>query len=216
MDMPILYSFKRCPYAMRARLALKLANIQCELREVRLNNKPKHMLEVSPKGTVPILILEDKIIDESIEIINWVLDQNNIFKDNISSEQIKITEQIIDIFDNKFKYHLDRYKYSNRYENADKKFHQKECLDILIDLEKVISDENWFFGNELNKLDISILPFLRQFRIADPHWFDSLKQIPKIQKFLYNFLDSNLLNQIMFSYKVWGASSEISYLIRDN
>ena len=214
--MPILYSFKRCPYAMRARLALKLANIQCELREVRLNNKPKHMLEVSPKGTVPILILEDKIIDESIEIINWVLDQNNIFKDNISSEQIKITEQIIDIFDNKFKYHLDRYKYSNRYENADKKFHQKECLDILIDLEKVISDGNWFFGNELNKLDISILPFLRQFRIADPHWFDSLKQIPKIQKFLYNFLDSNLLNQIMFSYEVWGASSEISYLIRDN
>jgi len=216
MDMPILYSFKRCPYAMRARLALKLANIQCELREVRLNNKPKHMLEVSPKGTVPILILEDKVIDESIEIINWVLDQNNIFKDNISSEQIKITEQIINIFDNKFKYHLDRYKYSNRYENADKKFHQKECLDILIDLEKVISYENWFFGNELNKLDISILPFLRQFRIADPHWFDSLKQIPKIQKFLYNFLDSNLLNQIMFSYKVWGASSEISYLIRDN
>jgi len=128
MDMPILYSFKRCPYAMRARLALKLANIQCELREVRLNNKPKHMLEVSPKGTVPILILKDKIIDESIEIINWVLDQNNIFKDNISSEQIKITEQIIDIFDNKFKYHLDRYKYSNRYENADKKFHQNECL----------------------------------------------------------------------------------------
>jgi|TARA_B100000579_G_scaffold363636_1_gene322257 glutathione S-transferase len=216
MDMPILYSFKRCPYAMRARLALKLANIQCELREVRLNNKPKHMLEVSPKGTVPILILEDKIIDESIEIINWVLDQNNIFKDNISSEQIKITEQIIDIFDNKFKYHLDRYKYSNRYENADKKFHQKECLDILIDLEKVISDGNWFFGNELNKLDISILPFLRQFRIADPHWFDSLKQIPKIQKLLYNFLDSNLLNQIMFSYEVWGESSEISYLIRDN
>ena len=201
---------------MRARLALKLANIQCELREVRLNNKPKHMLEVSPKGTVPILILEDKVIDESIEIINWVLDQNNIFKDNISSEQIKITEQIINIFDNKFKYHLDRYKYSNRYENADKKFHQKECLDILIDLEKVISYENWFFGNELNKLDISILPFLRQFRIADPHWFDSLKQIPKIQKLLYNFLDSNLLNQIMFSYKVWGASSEISYLIRDN
>ena len=201
---------------MRARLALKLANIQCELREVRLNNKPKHMLEVSPKGTVPILILEDKIIDESIEIINWVLDQNNIFKDNISSEQIKITEQIIDIFDNKFKYHLDRYKYSNRYENADKKFHQKECLDILIDLEKVISYENWFFGNELNKLDISILPFLRQFRIADPHWFDSLKQIPKIQKLLYNFLDSNLLNQIMFNYEVWGTSSEISYLIRDN
>ena len=201
---------------MRARLALKLANIQCELREVRLNNKPKHMLEVSPKGTVPILILEDKVIDESIDIINWVLDQNNIFEGNISSEQIITTEAIIDTFDNKFKYHLDRYKYSNRYENVDKKFHQKKCFDILIDVEKLISNENWFFGNELNKLDISILPFLRQFRIADPDWFDSLKEIPKIQKLLYNFLESNYLKQIMVNYKTWDESSEISYLIQDN
>mgnify|MGYP001482123546 FL=1 len=201
---------------MRARLALKLANIQCELREVRLNNKPKHMLEVSPKGTVPILILEDKVIDESIDIINWVLDQNNIFEGNISSEQIITTEAIIDTFDNKFKYHLDRYKYSNRYENADKKFHQKKCFDILIDVEKLISNENWFFGNELNKLDISILPFLRQFRIANPDWFDSLKEIPKIQKLLYNFLESNYLKQIMVNYKTWDESSEISYLIQDN
>ena len=201
---------------MRARLALKLANIQCELREVRLNNKPKHMLEVSPKGTVPILILEDQVIDESIDIINWVLDQNNIFEGNISSEQIITTEAIIDTFDNKFKYHLDRYKYSNRYENADKKFHQKKCFDILIDVEKLISNENWFFGNELNKLDISILPFLRQFRIADPDWFDSLKEIPKIQKLLYNFLESNYLKQIMVNYKTWDESSEISYLIQDN
>ena len=201
---------------MRARLALKLANIQCELREVRLNSKPKHMLEVSPKGTVPILILEDKVIDESIDIINWVLDQNNIFEGNISSEQIITTEAIIDTFDNKFKYHLDRYKYSNRYENVDKKFHQKKCFDILIDVEKLISNENWFFGNELNKLDISILPFLRQFRIADPDWFDSLKEIPKIQKLLYNFLESNYLKQIMVNYKTWDESSEISYLIQDN
>ena len=201
---------------MRARLALKLANIQCELREVRLNNKPKHMLEVSPKGTVPILILEDKVIDESIDIINWALDQNNIFEGNISSEQIITTEAIIETFDNKFKYHLDRYKYSNRYENADKKFHQKKCFDILIDVEKLISNENWFFGNKLNKLDISILPFLRQFRIADPDWFDSLKEIPKIQKLLYNFLESNYLKQIMVNYKTWDESSEISYLIQDN
>ena len=201
---------------MRARMMLKLANIQCELREVRLNNKPEHMLEVSPKGTVPILILEDMVIDESIDIINWVLDQNNIFEDNISSEQIAITETIIDIFDNKFKYHLDRYKYSNRYESADKKLHQKECLDVLADLEKVMPGENWFFGNELNKLDISILPFLRQFRIADPDWFDSLNEIPKIKKLLKNFLKSNLLSEIMFSYKIWNPSSEISYLIQDN
>ena len=100
---------------MRARIALKLANIQCELREVRLNNKPDHMLEISPKGTVPVLILEDKVIDESIEIINWVLDKIDVFKGNIDQTQIELTESLISIFDDKFKYHLDRYKYSNRY-----------------------------------------------------------------------------------------------------
>ena len=73
MKTPILYSFKRCPYAMRARMAIKLSNINCELREIRLNNKPKHMLEVSPKGTVPVVVLEERIIDESMEIIHWAM-----------------------------------------------------------------------------------------------------------------------------------------------
>ena len=85
MKYPILYSFKRCPYAMRARMALQLAGIKCELRVVRLNNKPDHMIEVSPKGTVPVLVLEDKVIDESNDIINWVLDDHNIFDENIKS-----------------------------------------------------------------------------------------------------------------------------------
>ena len=87
MKFPILYSFKRCPYAMRARMAIKLANIRCEIREIRLNNKPEHMLEASPKGTVPVLILEDKIIDESIEIIEWVLDQDNVFEGNLNQNR---------------------------------------------------------------------------------------------------------------------------------
>ena len=111
MNFPILYSFKRCPYAMRARMALNLANIKSEIREVRLNNKPKHMIEVSPKGTVPILILENEVIDESNDIINWVLDKNNIFKNKLDHNQKTLTENLIQTFDSKFKYHLDRYKY---------------------------------------------------------------------------------------------------------
>ena len=215
-NLPILYSFKRCPYAMRARMAIHASGQKCELREVLLRDKPPSMLQYSAKGTVPVLILQDgKVIDESLDVIDWALNLNDPDDWQRSKDKEK-TKELIKINDGEFKYHLDRYKYSNRYENCDKNFHQKKCFNILIDVEKLISNENWFFGNELNKLDISILPFLRQFRIADPHWFDSLKQIPKIQKFLYNFLDSNLLNQIMFSYKVWGASSEISYLIRDN
>ncbi len=192
-------------------MALKLANIQCELREVRLSNKPEHMLKVSPKGTVPILIFEDEVIDESIDIINWVLDNSNIFKDNINSKQIKLTENIITTFDNKFKHHLDRYKYSVRYENADEEFHRSECLKILKDIENKICDGCWFFGDKLNKVDISILPFIRQYRIANPDWFDSQQGILRVQKLLGNFLDSKLLNDVMYKYEEWKISDEPIY-----
>ena len=87
MEYPILYSFKRCPYAMRARMALVLAEITCEIREVRLNNKPNHMLKVSPKGTVPVLILKDMVIDESMDIINWAIKKNNLFKGNLEHSE---------------------------------------------------------------------------------------------------------------------------------
>ena len=211
MKTPILYSFKRCPYAMRARMALKLANIECELREVKLSNKPDHMLEVSPKGTVPVLILEDKVIDESIEIVNWVLSINNIFEGNISNQQTLQTENLIKIFDSKFKYHLDRYKYSTRYENVNTEEDRSECLKILIEIENLISKEEWFFGKKINKLDISILPFIRQFRIADEQWFDEQLSISSTQKVLFNFLDSDLFQDIMFKYEVWEEGSTSVY-----
>ena len=99
MKYPILYSFKRCPYAMRARMAIQLADIKCELREVRLNNKPDQMLEVSPKGTVPVLVLGDKVIDESNDIINWVLNDHKIFEVNLSDEQSNLTNNLIKLFD---------------------------------------------------------------------------------------------------------------------
>ena len=196
---------------MRARMALKLADIKCELREIRLNNKPNHMLEVSPKGTVPILILKDSVIDESMEIINWVLTKVDLFKNDISQDQMDLSEEIILNFDNKFKHHLDRYKYSTRYEDADLEFHQNECLNILYDLEKIISNGDWILGDKLNKLDISILPFIRQYRIANPEWFDSQKEICKVKKILRNFLDSKLFIEIMQVYDVWEEGSDPTY-----
>ena len=192
-------------------MALKLANIECELREVKLSNKPDHMLEVSPKGTVPVLILEDKVIDESIEIVNWVLSLNNIFEGNISNQQTLQTENLIKIFDSKFKYHLDRYKYSTRYDNVNTEEDRSECLKILIEIENLISKEEWFFGKKINKLDISILPFIRQFRIADEQWFDEQLSISSIQKVLFNFLDSDLFQDIMFKYEVWEEGSTSVY-----
>ena len=203
MDYPILYSFVRCPYAMRARMALKLTEIKCEIREVRLNNKPKHMIDMSPKGTVPVLVLENNIIDESNEIIDWALSFNNVFDGNLDEDQKDLTSRLIKIFDSKFKYNLDRYKYATRYENIDINKHKMECLKILINLEDFISKDEWFLGKRINKLDISILPFIRQFRIADTDWFDKQNQITGIQQILDNFLNSKLYKDIMFKYDVW-------------
>ncbi len=199
---------------MRARMALKLANINCEIREVRLNNKPKHMLEASPKGTVPVFILKDQIIDESIEIINWAVSKGSLFKDNISDEEILLSEGLIGIFDDKFKHHLDRYKYSTRYEDVDVAEHRNECMKILIALEGMLSEDGWdgwFFGEKVNKLDISILPFIRQFRIANPEWFDQQKEIKNVQRLLNNFLESSLFKDVMFNYKVWEEGKEPVY-----
>jgi len=208
MKYPILYSFKRCPYAMRARMAIQLAGIKCELREVRLNNKPDQMLEVSPKGTVPVLVLGDKVIDESNDIINWVLNDHKIFEVNLSDEQSNLTNNLIKLFDEKFKFHLDRYKYATRYENSDVELHRSKCLEMLVNLEKIVHDGNWIFGENINKLDISILPFIRQFRIADPTWFDSQEDIKKLQNVLNKFLESNLFKDIMYVYDVWKKDSE--------
>ena len=203
MDYPILYSFVRCPYAMRARMALKLTEIKCEIREVRLNNKPKHMIDMSPKGTVPVLVLENNIIDESNEIIDWALSFNDVFDGNLDEDQKDLTSRLIKLFDSKFKYNLDRYKYATRYENIDAEKHKMECLKILINLEDLISKDEWFLGKSINKLDISILPFIRQFRIADTDWFDKQNQITGIQQILDNFLNSKLYKDIMFKYDVW-------------
>ena len=211
MKYPILYSFKRCPYAMRARMALQLAGIKCEIREVRLNNKPDHMLEVSPKGTVPVLVLEDKVIDESNDIINWVLNDHKIFEVNLNDEQSNLTKDLIKLFDEKFKFHLDRYKYATRYENSDTEHHRSKCLEMLVSLEKIVHDSNWIFGDDISKLDISIFPFIRQFRIANPEWFDSQEDINKIKKMLMSFLESELFKDIMHVYDVWQVNSKPVY-----
>ena len=205
MEKPILYSFKRCPYAMRARMAIFLTDIQCELREVHLKNKPQSMLDLSPKGTVPVLQIDAyKVIDESLEIVEWALSINDIFKKNkILPDQEVLTKDLISLFDDEFKFHLDRYKYSVRYQDANPIQSRSKCLEILNKIENSISNSNWFFGDSVNKLDICILPFIRQFRIADPEWFDSLNEIHQVKSWLKHFLKSPLLLNIMNKNDPW-------------
>ena len=201
MNLPILYSFRRCPYAMRARMALILASQQCELREILLKNKPDHMLEISPKGTVPVLQLPDKVLDESLDIISWAtvshLDNVHIF----SKTEETLYMELVHLFDTKFKYHLDRYKYSSRY-GVDPKEHQDECKIILEILDVKINTSPWIFGHQVSLLDISILPFIRQCKIANPEWFDA-QQFHKVIGLLDYFEQDNLFIQAMQKYELW-------------
>jgi glutathione S-transferase len=178
-----------------------LASKQCELREILLKNKPDHMLEISPKGTVPVLQLPDKVLDQSLDIISWAtvshLDNVHIF----SKTEETLYMELVHLFDTKFKYHLDRYKYSSRY-GVDPKEHQDECKIILEILDVKINPNPWIFGHQVSLLDISILPFIRQCKIANPEWFDA-QQFKKVIGLLDYFEQDNLFIQAMQKYELW-------------
>ena len=198
---PILYSFRRCPYAMRARLALILASKECELREILLKNKPDEMLEVSSKGTVPVLQFANKVLDESLDIITWAMESHvpNVHIYNEAEESISL--ELVQLFDSKFKHHLDRYKYSSRYD-VDPKDHQEECKIILKNLDKKINPSPWIFGKEVSLLDISILPFIRQCKITNPNWFFA-QDFVKVIDLLNYFENGDLFAQAMQKYELW-------------
>ena len=200
MTLPILYSFRRCPYAMRARMALILASQKCELREILLKNKPDEMLKISPKGTVPILQLPDKVLDESLDIISWACKSSANMHIYLKEEEI-LSDELIQLFDSEFKYHLDRYKYSSRY-GVESKEHQNECKTILKNLEATINPNPWIFGRQVSLLDISILPFIRQCKIANPDWFFAQKFV-KVIGLLNYFENDDLFTQAMQKYDLW-------------
>ena len=199
--LPVLYSFRRCPYAMRARMAIILSSVECELREVLLKNKPEEMLSLSPKGTVPVLTFDNKVLDESMDVINWAFAKDSSKFLKYTSVEAKLCNYFIELFDAKFKYHLDRYKYASRYERTSDD-HQGECLKILMELNESIDADPWIFGATVSLLDISILPFIRQCKIANPHWF--LKQdFKQVINLLDYFESSVLFHMAMKKFDEW-------------
>ena len=201
-NLPILYSFRRCPYAMRARMAIHISDQRCEIREVLLRDKPPSMLQYSAKGTVPVLILQDgKVIDESLDVIDWALNLNDPDDWQRSKDKEK-TKELIKINDGEFKYHLDRYKYSKRYDNEDPEFHRKKCLKFIESINNELNNSEYIFDDNISYADIVLLPFIRQFRIADLEWFDSLPY-DNLKRWLSSFLGSSLLNSIMKKYDLW-------------
>jgi glutathione S-transferase len=199
-SLPVLYSFRRCPYAIRARLAIAYAGISVETREVQLRNKPEHMLALSPKGTVPVLQLPDgKVIDESLGIMHWALAQND--PDNWLDGGDD-AEKLIQWNDGDFKIYLDRYKYADRYPEFPASHYRNQAELFLAELEGKLSQTACLAGNQLSKLDAAIFPFIRQFASVDSLWFESSKY-QHLNEWLNRLLRSGLFISVMIKYPTW-------------
>lgn len=202
--LPVLYSFRRCPYALRARLALYASGIAVELREVSLRDKPATMLAASPKGSVPVLVLPDgQVIDESWGIMQWALhrhDPDGWLGKNDS--HVDAAARLISENDTTFKYHLDRYKYPERYPEYPQSRYRSEAEVFLLKLEGRLGASRFLLDEKLSVADIAIFPFVRQLAGVDKDWF-ALAPYPKLQRWLKEFIDSESLVAVMEKYSVW-------------
>ena len=209
-EIPILYSFRRCPYAMRARMAIAVSGQTCALREIVLRNKPPEMIQASPKSTVPVLVLpddpddpDDRVIEESLEIMHWALGRNDPegWLAPLSDDR-KDIDALIAENDGPFKEHLDRYKYPTRYENADPLHHRAQGTAFLEKLEARLLKAAFLCGNEFTLADAAISPFIRQFANNDREWFDAL-DMPGVQRWLKCVLESDYFLRVMEKYPAW-------------
>ena len=202
VEPPILYSFRRCPYAMRARMAVAVSETQVRLREILLRDKPDEMLAASPKGTVPVLVDSGKVIDESLDVMRWAL-----MKHDPEGWLARKDDALIAENDGPFKHHLDRYKYSTRYEDADAEEHRAAGFAFLQKLDARLADSDYLHGAARGFTDIAIFPFVRQFRIADKEWFDAAP-IPNVQRWLNALMGSALFKSVMEKYPLWKETGE--------
>ena len=203
MKIPTLYSFRRCPYAMRGRLAISTSGIKVELREVVLRDKPTEMLEVSPKGTVPVLVLHNgEVIEESLDIMIWA------FKNNLPKPEEYELVKFCDENFTPFKYALDKIKYTSHHPDVDLNESRAEACRFLSKLESMLS-KSYLFGEKNTLADYSILPFIRQFANVDITWFDK-QPWPKLQHWLNHFITSNRFQQIQSKYPQWKVNDHIT------
>jgi glutathione S-transferase len=211
-NLAVLYSFRRCPYAMRARLAIANSNIALELREIVLRDKPQQLIDISPKATVPVLLLPDNtVIDESLDIMSWALEQKDPddWFNSLSEEQKTLCQKLIANNDGDFKYFLDRYKYADRYPEHTQEHYRQQAEKFLILLEQQLQQNGYLICNRITLADMAILPFIRQFAFADKAWFDQ-SPYPYIQTWLAEFIESELFQKIMLKYSTWQYEDKIT------
>lgn len=218
VSLPRLYSFRRCPYAMRARLGLMFAGLQVELREVVLKNKPAQMLVISPKGTVPVLEWVGDansagfVIEESREIVEWALQQND--PHGLLDVDVASADALIDQNDDEFKYWLDRYKYADRHPQSTQSEYRQQGEVFLQVLERLLTTNRYLLGHNVSIVDISVMPFVRQFAHVDKEAFYSLPY-PKLQQWLRGWLEHPVFQATMITFQPWKEGDE-SVLFPEN
>ncbi|HEV8078488.1 MAG TPA: glutathione S-transferase, partial [Marinobacter sp.] len=212
MPLPRLYSFRRCPYAMRARLGILFAEQKVQLREVVLKNKPAQMLAISPKGTVPVLELTEGdrsnrlVIEESREILDWALQQND--PQGLLNVDLVSAYALLDQNDNEFKHWLDRYKYADRHPELSQLDYRQQGEVFLQALENLLGKNRYLLGHNISIADIGIMPFVRQFAHVDREVFYSLPYL-NLQQWLRDWLEHPVFQQVMIKFQPWQDGDEI-------
>jgi len=207
--MPILYSFRRCPYAIRARLALVCSGIPVDLREVKLSDMPDEMLQLSPKATVPVLVLSDgQVIDESLDAMVWSLSQSDpehwLDIDDTSKQLIRRNDE-------EFKPLLDCYKYADRHPRFSQLEHRTRAEVFVSELNQLLSLRPCLSGNHCRLTDVAIFPFIRQFAGVDASWFERCEYMA-VRNWLITMTGSDLFQKIMKKNPFWQSGDEAIYL----
>lgn len=211
-ELPVLYSFRRCPYAIRARMALRYSGLRVELREVILRDMPLELLACSPKATVPVLVLPDAtVLEQSRDIMDWALAQHDPdrWRPQPGSSDAAEAQRLIEANDNDFKPQLDRYKYADRYPQYPAVWYRSQGERFLDGLEQRLARHAWLSGECMGIADVAIFPFIRQFALVDRAWFAASPRV-KLRDWLDGLQQAELFTAVMFKYPPWRSGDPVS------
>ncbi len=224
MTLPVLYSLRNCPYAMRSRLAIFRSKQAVELRDVVLTDKPPQMIAASSKATVPILVLaSSKVIDESLDVMLWALgesDPNNLLRtdsstnESVSSNQtmgaIKLEDirNLVALFDREFIPCLDAYKCAKRYHESNLQECRQACEVYIQQLEQRLSSHAYLIDDEESMADIALLPFIRKFAKVERQWYQQSPYL-NLRRWLNRYLQSAMFNKVMAKYPLWSLGQPV-------
>lgn len=208
IDLPILYSFRRCPYAMRARLAIRASGISVVLREIVLRDKPAELIEVSPKATVPVLLRPDAtVLEQSLDIMRWALARDDPHG-WLRVDETDDVQALIDLNDGAFKQLLDRYKYASRHPERSAADYRDEAIALMLSpLNDRLARHRHLLRNTASLADMAIVPFVRQFASVNSGWFASAP-LPHLQAWLAEITSSPLFDSVMAKFAPWRPGDE--------